>query len=203
MIVASVSWSIGITLAGREGVMVDPKGSKGTTVVDAIGMEAKNTISVVDWKEIERELKEELAEIQRWKLVCFQKTRNKVIKKAETMVMIDAKVNAQLSPKDLVHMVDVSVASKYVADLTQFTRVVVEDMRSTLDAFKTDMNSSLPRQVRSIVQQIGSEAQGKHVDEFTSAPSMAATANPRNMGTMVNFNQGGGVNNLNFPQPFY
>jgi hypothetical protein len=69
VIIASVSWSIDITLAGQEGVMADPKGSKGTTAVDAIGMDAKNTISVVDRKEIERELKEELAEIRRWKLV--------------------------------------------------------------------------------------------------------------------------------------
>jgi hypothetical protein len=43
-----------------------------------------------------------------------------------------AKVNAQLCPEDLVHMVDVSVASKYGTDLTQFTRVVAEDMHNTL-----------------------------------------------------------------------
>jgi hypothetical protein len=35
--------------------------------------------------------------------------------------MAGAKVNAQLSPEDLVHMVDSSVASKYEADLAQFT----------------------------------------------------------------------------------
>jgi hypothetical protein len=59
-------------------------------------------------------------------------------------VVTGAKVNTQLSPEDLVHMVDVSVASKYEADLTQFTHVVAEDMLSTLDAFKNDLNSSLP-----------------------------------------------------------
>jgi hypothetical protein len=107
-------------------------------------------------------------------------TCNKVVKKADTTVTIDAMVNAQLSPKDLVYMVDVPKDLVYM--------VVAEDMCSTLDAFKTDMNSSLARQVRLIVQQIGSEAQGKHVDEFTPAPSTAAAANLRNMGTMVNFN---------------
>jgi hypothetical protein len=45
-------------------------------------------------------------------------------------VTAGAKVNAQLSPEDLIHMVDVSIASKYAADLTQFTWVMEDDMRS-------------------------------------------------------------------------
>jgi hypothetical protein len=71
------------------------------------------------------------------------------------VAVASAKVNAQLSPDDLIHMVDISVASKYGADLTQFTHVVAEDIRNTLDTFKADLSSSFPRQVRSIVQQIG------------------------------------------------
>jgi hypothetical protein len=71
--------------------------------------------------------------------------RNGVVKKADMAAMTNAKVNAQLSPENLVHMVDVSVASKYGADLTQFMRVVAEDMRNTLEAFKTDLNNILPR----------------------------------------------------------
>jgi hypothetical protein len=71
--------------------------------------------------------------------------RNGVVKKSDTVAMTNAKVNAQLSPENLVHMVDVSVASKYGADLTQFMRVVAEDMRNTLEAFKTDLNNILPR----------------------------------------------------------
>jgi hypothetical protein len=35
-------------------------------------------------------------------------------------------------------MIDVSITSKYDADLTQFTRVIAEDMHSTLDMFKQD-----------------------------------------------------------------
>jgi hypothetical protein len=49
---------------------------------------------------------------------------NMVIKKADTVIATDAKVSTQLSPEDLVHMVDVSVARKYGVDLTQFTHVV-------------------------------------------------------------------------------
>jgi hypothetical protein len=125
---------------------------------DGVGVQARNEILVAmedlakaDRKELEKELEEEMTEMWRWKLVCFQKTRNGVVKKADTSVVTGAKVNTQLSPEDLIHMVDVSVASKYEADLTQFTHVVAEDMLSTLDAFKNDLNSSLPRQVRSLV----------------------------------------------------
>jgi hypothetical protein len=144
-----------------------------------------------------------MAERRQRKPTCFQKMRNGVIKKADTAATTDAKVSAQLSPEDLVHMVDVSVASKYGVDLTQFIRVIVEDLRSMLDTFKTDLNISLPRLVRSIVQQIGGETQGKCVDEVTATPSSAAASHPENASTMINFNQGGSASGLNFPRPYY
>jgi hypothetical protein len=62
-----------------------------------------------DRKEVERELEEEMAEIRRRKLACFQKTRNDVVKKVEVVSATNTKVMFPLSPKDLVHMVDVSV----------------------------------------------------------------------------------------------
>jgi hypothetical protein len=62
-----------------------------------------------DRKEVERELEEEMAEIRRRKLACFQKTRNDVVKKVEIASAANTKVTFPLSPKDLVHMVDVSV----------------------------------------------------------------------------------------------
>jgi hypothetical protein len=92
------------------------------------------------------------------------------------VAVASAKVNAQLSPDDLIHMVDISVASKYGADLTQFTHVVAEDIRNTLDTFKADLSSSFPRQVRSIVQQIGGEAQGKRLEGLPKAPSPGRTS---------------------------
>jgi cell wall assembly regulator SMI1 len=60
--------------------------------------------------------------------------------------------------------VDVSVASKYVADLTQFTHVVAEDMCNMVDSFKQDMDSNLPRQVRALLQHIHGVAQGKRLE---------------------------------------
>jgi hypothetical protein len=144
---------IGAICTDRVEIMMDPKGSKGAPATDGAGVQARNTILVAmedlveaDRKEWEKELEEEMTERHQKKLVCFQKTCNEVVKKANTATASGAKVSTSLSLEDLVHMVDVSVASKYGVDLTQFTRLVVVDMKSMLDAFKQDFNSNLPRQ---------------------------------------------------------
>jgi hypothetical protein len=138
--------------------MADPKGSKPSVVVDDTGVHPKNAINVTmedlakeDRKEVERQLKEEMAELRWRKLACFQKTRNGVIKKINPAAASKPKVDLSLSPEDLAQLVDVSVASKYNNDLTQFKRVIAENMHSTLETFKTDLNNNLPRQVRSVV----------------------------------------------------
>jgi hypothetical protein len=91
-----------------------------------------------------------------------------------------------LSPEDLVHMVDVSIVSKYRVDLTQFMLEVAEDMRNTLDAFKHDLESSLPRQVWTLVQQINGEVQGKRVEASSAIPSPGLTVGQGNQGILVN-----------------
>jgi hypothetical protein len=92
----------------------------------------------------------------------------------------------------------VSVASKYGADLTQFTHIIADDMRNTLESFKTDMHNPLPRQVRSVVQQIQCKAQGKQpvgspstlyprntsVSGNIGTPYPGNTSAPGNMGTL-------------------
>jgi hypothetical protein len=102
--------------------MADLKGAEATTPVDGAGVDAQNMIAVAmedliedDREALEKELEEEMAE--RWckKLVCFQKTHYDVIKKAEMTTTSGTKVSLPLSPEDLVHLVDVSVASKYGA----------------------------------------------------------------------------------------
>jgi hypothetical protein len=56
-----------------------------------------------DQRAIKRELKEEMAKRRHKKLVCFQKTRHDVIKKADTTAASGTKVNSSsLSPEDLV-----------------------------------------------------------------------------------------------------
>jgi hypothetical protein len=108
--------------------MADPKGSKGGTTMDGVNVQTRNAILVemedlaeADRKDLERELKEEMAKARRRKLACFQKMRNGVIKKVDNAAASGTKVDVSLSPEDLVQLVDVSVASKYGADLTQFT----------------------------------------------------------------------------------
>jgi hypothetical protein len=182
---------IGAICTDRVEIMMDPKGSKGAPATDGAGVQARNTILVAmedlveaDRKEREKELEEEMAERHQKKLVCFQKTCNEVVKKANTATASGAKVSTSLSLEDLVHMVDVFVASKYGVDLTQFTRLVVVDMKSMLDAFKQDFNSNLPRQVRAMVQQINGESQGKRMDGFPVALNQGSASNQVRQGVL-------------------
>jgi hypothetical protein len=103
---------------------------------------------------LEKELEEEMAEARRRNLVCFQKTRRGVIKKIVPGIMTTATathmVIPNLTPKELIKFMDVAVASKYGNDLTNFTHTIT--VRSTLDTFKTDLQNTLPRQIRSVVQ---------------------------------------------------
>jgi hypothetical protein len=78
---------------------------------------------------LEKELEEEMAATGRWKLACFQKTHTGVIKETVPYVMTTTTtaptVTSNLTPEELVKLVDVSVASKYGSDLTQFTRIII------------------------------------------------------------------------------
>jgi hypothetical protein len=49
---------------------------------------------------------------------------------------------------------DVAVASKYGNDLSNFMCVITDEVRSTLESFKTDLQNTLPRQIRSVVRQV-------------------------------------------------
>jgi hypothetical protein len=126
-----------------------------------------NTISVAmeDLPEAERvalekELQEEMAAARSRKLTCFQKTHTGVIKKTTptatttTTMAMASTVTPNMTPKELVKFMDIAVASKYDNDLSNFTRVITDDVRSTLGSFKTDLQNTLPRQIRSVVQQV-------------------------------------------------
>jgi hypothetical protein len=137
--------------------MMNPKDSAARTEVGP-----HNTIGVVmvDLPEVERrahekELEEEMADARRRKLVCFQKTCTGVIKKMVLIITTAATaiptVIPNLTPKVLVKFMDVVVASKYGNDLTNFSRTITEDVRSTFDTFKIDLQHTLPRQIRSVV----------------------------------------------------
>jgi hypothetical protein len=60
-------------------------------------------------------------------------------------------VTPNMTPEELVKFMDVAVASKYGNDLSNLTRVITNDVHSTLESFKADLQNALPRQIRSVV----------------------------------------------------
>jgi hypothetical protein len=84
-----------------------------------------------------------------------KKTRMGVIKKTVPAITTTATATSMVTPnvtlEELVKFMDVAVASKYGNNLTNCTRIVTEEVCSTLDTFKTDLQNTLPRQFRSVV----------------------------------------------------
>jgi uncharacterized alkaline shock family protein YloU len=118
----------------------------------------------------------------------FPKTRTGVIKKIVSAITTTESathtVVPNLTPKELVKCIDVVVASKYGNDVTNFTHTITEEVRSTLDTFKTYLQNTLPRQIRSVVQQVHGESQGKQSDLEPSTPYPGSTSAPGNTGTL-------------------
>jgi hypothetical protein len=129
-----------------------------------------------------------LQEARRRKLACFQKTRTGVIKKTVPAITTTATttpmITPNLTPEELVKFMDVAVASKYGNDFMNFTRAITEEVRSTLDTFKADLQNTLPQQIRSVVQQVHGESQGKQPDLEPSAPYPSSTSAQGNTGTL-------------------
>jgi hypothetical protein len=61
-----------------------------------------------------------------------------------------------------------------------------KDLRSTFDVLKQDLSSSLPRQVRAVVQLIYGEVQGKHMEGSPGTLNPSPTINPGGSGMMIN-----------------
>jgi hypothetical protein len=78
----------------------------------------------------------------------FSKNTRGVIKKTVPTIMTSATatstVTPNLTPEELVKFMDVAVASKYESDLMIFTRTITEEVHSTLDTFKTNLQNKLP-----------------------------------------------------------
>jgi hypothetical protein len=108
----------------------------------------------------EKELEEETATARRRELACFQKTRIGVIKKTTPTITTTATMAAvstgtpNMTPEALVKFMDVVVASKYGTDLSNLTRVITDDVCSTLESFKIVLQNALPRQIRSVVHKV-------------------------------------------------
>jgi hypothetical protein len=77
------------------------------------------------------------------------------VQKADTDMASSSKVNSSsLTPEELVHLVNVSVASKYGSNLAQLTRILAKDMHNTPNSFWYNMDNSLPKQIRWIVREV-------------------------------------------------
>jgi uncharacterized alkaline shock family protein YloU len=170
--------------------MMNPKDSAARTEVGphkTIGM-AMEDLPEAKRRELEKELEEEMAEARRKKLACFEKTCMGVIKKTisaiTTMATATSTVTPNLTPEELVKFIDVAVASKYGNNLMNFTRTITEEVRSTLDTFKTYLQNTLPQQIRSVVQQVQGESQGKQSVAEPSTPYPSSTSAPGNTGTL-------------------
>jgi uncharacterized membrane protein len=127
--------------------MTNPKESGARTEVgphNTIDM-AMEDLPEAERRVLKNELEEELAEARRKKLTCFKNTHTGVIKKTvpavTTTAIATSTVTPNLTPEELVKFIDVAVASKYGNDLTNFTRTITEEVRSTLDTFKTDLQN--------------------------------------------------------------
>jgi hypothetical protein len=85
----------------------------------------------------------------------FSKNTHGVIKKTVPAITTTAAatftITPNLTPKELVKFMNVAVASKYGSDLKNFTHTITEEVRGTLDTFKTDLKNTLPRQIRLVV----------------------------------------------------
>jgi hypothetical protein len=114
--------SLEVAVVDAKGVKLVPDGTKiSTENVIGINMDdlSKKDLEEVE-RELQRELKEEMVERCKKKLDCLQKTRDGVVKKSD-MVKASIPANALFTLEELVHMIGVSVSSKYGADLEAIT----------------------------------------------------------------------------------
>jgi hypothetical protein len=137
-------------------------------------------LSEEDQRRVKGEMRHKLEEIEAvkmWeKLACYQKTRGGVVQKADTVKVSASKVSTQpLPPEELAHLVDVSVARKYVTDLAQLTHVLAEDVHHTLDSFMHDIDDNLPRQIRSVVKEVVGNTQGNQAADTARTATQQAT----------------------------
>jgi hypothetical protein len=93
-------------------------------------------------------------------------------------------VTHNMTPEEFVKFMDVALASKYGNELSNLTCVITDDVHSMFQSVKTDLQNALPRQIRSVVQQVQGEAQGKQPDPAHSTPYPGNTSAPGNIGTL-------------------
>jgi hypothetical protein len=200
----------------KKGSMADPKAA----AADKLGLDAGNVIEVgmdylseKDRREMELELQHEMEEVmaekRKKKLSCLQQTRSGVIKKGD-IVKASTLVNSPFTLEELIHMIDVSMNSKYMADLEGMMRTLMDGVRGSLDSIRAESKQELDRlpwQIKATMQQVLGEAREKR--EFETPDASLDTCNTDTLGisgALGNAARPGNrpsVVNPNLQQPFY
>jgi hypothetical protein len=197
--------------------MADPKGAK--SAPDGAAIQVANVISVEmddladkDWDEFERELQHELEEVmaerRKEKLTYFRKTRSGVVKKGDT-TKASVPVNYPFTLEELMHMINVSVNSKFGADLEGITHTIMDSVRGSLESLRLEFkreSEGLPRQVWAVVQQVLGETKDKRDVEIVDAGAGVGSCTETpfcSPGSTVRQINMGGTPNTNFQQPYY
>jgi hypothetical protein len=199
--------------------MRDPKVAR--VMGDGSGVNLRNIVEVVmgdlsekDQKDLKLELQCEMEVVMaerhmKKQLACFQKARHRLIKKGDT-VKASALVNSPFTQEGVVHLVNVSVNSKYRADLHGVTHTLMDSVKGSVESLRLEFKRESEKmlwQIRSMVQQVLGESRGKCHTEGPNANTAAVGASStttlethHNPGRV--FNQGGNTS-LNFQQPYY
>jgi hypothetical protein len=77
-----------------------------------------------------------------------------VVKKGDT-ARASMPVSSSFTLEELVHMINVSVSSKYVADLEGITRTLTDSVQGSVESLRLEFKEEserLPRQIRAMVQ---------------------------------------------------
>jgi hypothetical protein len=168
----------------EERIMSDPKATKAMS--DNSGVNLSNVVEVVigdllekdQWDlelELQCKMEEEMAERQNKKLACFQKIRHGVIKKGD-MVKASTPLNSPFTLEELVHIIDVSVNSKYGANLEGITCTLKNSVKGSVLSLRLEFkqeSEKMSLQIRAMVQQVLGESREKRT---TDGPDVNAAA---------------------------
>jgi hypothetical protein len=134
-------------------------------------------LSEKDRDELERELQLVLEEVmaeRRKKLTCFRKTRGGVVKKGDTM-KVSTLANSSFTLEELIHLINVSVNSKYGANLEGITWALTDGVKGSVESIRLEFkqeSKKLPKQIRVMVQQVFGESRGKRDIEVDDTSKM-------------------------------
>jgi hypothetical protein len=90
---------------------------------------------------------EVMVEWRKKKLTSFQKTRHGVIKKGDT-VKASTPVNYSFTLEELLHMIDVSVNSKYGVDLEGITHTHTDSVKGSMESLRLDFKQESKKMPR-------------------------------------------------------